>query len=58
MICKAVLPPSGGQYRPFCSQRCQTIDLGNWLGERYIIPGSEREMKDPTPEELDAAKSN
>jgi endogenous inhibitor of DNA gyrase (YacG/DUF329 family) len=24
---------------PFCSPRCQTIDLGRWLGERYrIVP--------------------
>jgi hypothetical protein len=21
--------------RPFCSERCKTIDLGNWLGEAY-----------------------
>lgn len=21
--------------RPFCSQRCKTIDLGNWLDARY-----------------------
>lgn len=26
-------------YRPFCSERCQMLDLGNWLGERYRIPG-------------------
>lgn len=23
---------------PFCSSRCRTIDLGNWLGERYAVP--------------------
>ncbi len=23
---------------PFCSFRCQTIDLGNWLSEAYRIP--------------------
>ena len=27
------------RYRPFCSARCQRIDLGNWLDERYIVPG-------------------
>jgi endogenous inhibitor of DNA gyrase (YacG/DUF329 family) len=27
------------RYRPFCSARCQRIDLGNWLGERYVVPG-------------------
>ena len=23
---------------PFCSTRCQMIDLGRWLGEEYRIP--------------------
>jgi endogenous inhibitor of DNA gyrase (YacG/DUF329 family) len=26
------------QFRPFCSERCKLLDLGNWLGERYRIP--------------------
>jgi endogenous inhibitor of DNA gyrase (YacG/DUF329 family) len=29
--------PSEAKFRPFCSQRCQQIDLGRWLGERYRI---------------------
>ncbi len=28
------------RYRPFCSGRCQRIDLGNWLDERYVVPGA------------------
>ncbi len=23
---------------PFCSERCRTIDLGNWAAEKYVIP--------------------
>jgi endogenous inhibitor of DNA gyrase (YacG/DUF329 family) len=26
---------------PFCSERCRLIDLGNWLGGRYAIPGDD-----------------
>lgn len=22
---------------PFCSKRCKMIDLGKWLGEKYIV---------------------
>ena len=22
---------------PFCSERCQLIDLGNWASEKYVI---------------------
>ena len=25
--------------RPFCSIGCQLIDLGDWLDERYRLPG-------------------
>ena len=22
---------------PFCSKRCKMIDLGKWLGEKYVV---------------------
>ncbi|MCC6868287.1 MAG: DNA gyrase inhibitor YacG [Burkholderiales bacterium] len=29
------------RWRPFCSERCKLIDLGDWATERYRIPGVE-----------------
>ncbi|HEX4051320.1 MAG TPA: DNA gyrase inhibitor YacG [Steroidobacteraceae bacterium] len=26
-------------FRPFCSERCRLIDLGDWLTEKHVIPG-------------------
>jgi endogenous inhibitor of DNA gyrase (YacG/DUF329 family) len=26
-------------YRPFCSERCRTIDLGSWAAGWYRVPG-------------------
>lgn len=26
-------------FRPFCSERCQLIDLGKWVSEEYRVPG-------------------
>ncbi len=26
-------------YRPFCCQRCQLIDLGEWASEKKVIAG-------------------
>ena len=26
------------QFRPFCSERCKLIDLGQWAEESYRIP--------------------
>jgi len=32
-------------FRPFCSQRCKLIDLGQWASENYRIP-------ETTPQEI------
>ena len=29
------------QLRPFCSERCRLIDLGNWLSEKNRLQGEE-----------------
>jgi hypothetical protein len=26
-------------FRPFCSERCQLVDLGRWVNEEYRVPG-------------------
>jgi len=28
-------------WRPFCSERCRLIDLGDWISERHAIPGED-----------------
>ena len=33
--------PATGAYRPFCSRRCQQLDLGLWLDGSYRIPTDE-----------------
>ena len=30
-------------FRPFCSERCKLVDLGQWATEQYRIPGKEEE---------------
>lgn len=37
-------------YRPFCSKRCQMIDLGAWANEDYAIPTVAKD--DNLPDEL------
>jgi endogenous inhibitor of DNA gyrase (YacG/DUF329 family) len=29
--------PVADKFKPFCSQRCSMLDLGQWLGEGYKI---------------------
>ena len=40
-ICRRETPWEGNRWRPFCSERCRTVDLGNWASERYRIPDEE-----------------
>jgi endogenous inhibitor of DNA gyrase (YacG/DUF329 family) len=30
-------------FRPFCSERCKKVDLGNWAMEKYRVPVEEEE---------------
>lgn len=51
VICKRTIrfEPDGERLPslyPFCSERCRTVDLGNWLSERYTVD------RDLTPDDL------
>ena len=35
---KSVEWAEGNAHRPFCSERCKTVDLGAWAAERYRVP--------------------
>ncbi|PPD33053.1 MAG: DNA gyrase inhibitor YacG [Methylomonas sp.] len=38
--CKTAVPwVAEQQFKPFCSQRCKLIDLGDWATEAHKIPG-------------------
>jgi uncharacterized protein len=45
------------RWRPFCSERCRLIDLGQWFGEEHAIPGEPAESIDGLPVEPDAGDS-
>lgn len=40
-------------FRPFCSERCRLIDLGDWFDERHRIPGPPEAGVEDWPEEPD-----
>ncbi|CUA81682.1 Endogenous inhibitor of DNA gyrase, YacG/DUF329 family [Gulbenkiania indica] len=37
-------------YRPFCSERCKLIDLGQWAEERYRVAASGDEPPSEGPD--------
>jgi len=42
-------------FRPFCSGRCRDIDLGQWAGESYRVPGGKVEDREH-PDDLKKKK--
>ena len=47
----AILWSADNPYRPFCSERCKLIDLGQWATEAYRIPQVERDNAKTEAEE-------
>jgi hypothetical protein len=46
----------GNPYRPFCSERCKLIDLGQWATEKYRIPVKGVSEEEKKEEEKEVAK--
>jgi len=34
-------------FRPFCSERCQLVDLGRWVEGEYRVPGEPVDRHQP-----------
>jgi len=41
-VCKKETAWKDNPFRPFCSERCHLIDLGNWASEEYRIAGENK----------------
>ena len=42
---QAVVWSGESPWRPFCSERCKSLDLGAWAAEHYRVPA------EPTPQQ-------
>lgn len=40
-------------YKPFCSERCRLIDLGDWATEAHKIPGDPLAFEEDADTEAD-----
>jgi uncharacterized protein len=50
-MCGKVVKWEGNVFRPFCSERCQLLDLEGWFSERYRLPKVEEDEPDGTDRE-------
>ena len=54
---KAVIWQESSEFRPFCSKRCQLIDLGEWAEEGHKISQPIKVDSPLSEEMLDALES-
>ena len=50
-ICRQDVSWEGNPHRPFCSERCRLIDLGNWANGQYRVPAEEMNSEGTDQEE-------
>jgi endogenous inhibitor of DNA gyrase (YacG/DUF329 family) len=50
-VCEQMFRRKTSESMPFCSLRCQQIDLGRWLDERHSVPEPLSLDPDEFPEE-------
>jgi endogenous inhibitor of DNA gyrase (YacG/DUF329 family) len=43
--CRHAVTKDGNKVFPFCSERCQLVDLGRWINEDYRVPAEEVDPK-------------
>ena len=41
-VCKKETAWKDNPFRPFCSERCRLIDLGNWASDEYRFAGDKK----------------
>ncbi|MDP6445360.1 MAG: DNA gyrase inhibitor YacG [Pirellulaceae bacterium] len=46
-ICRSRFDSNHTEAFPFCSPRCQQVDLGRWLNEEYFVPVESEEEEEP-----------
>lgn len=51
---KPVRWTASSPFRPFCSERCRLIDLGDWADERHRIPGDAAFDDVPSADDIEA----
>ncbi len=50
-VCKKLSKWEDTEWRPFCSERCKMIDLGEWASEGYRIEDNNDEDIDSNKEQ-------
>jgi hypothetical protein len=53
--CKKSVAWQDNEFRPFCSERCQLLDLGAWVEEEYRLPDGSQSVSEEDMEQIQRA---
>lgn len=51
---KEILYDTKSSFKPFCSERCRLIDLGEWASETFKVPVSNQNPMDEHELDIDS----
>lgn len=49
---------SESEYRPFCSEKCKLLDLGDWIDGNYSVPDESSSLNEEDLREIEKALEN
>jgi endogenous inhibitor of DNA gyrase (YacG/DUF329 family) len=50
--CRRSVAWKDNPFRPFCSEKCRLVDLGNWANAEYTIAGGQAPQPDNDEQEF------
>lgn len=54
-LCGEETEYNGNDFRPFCTERCKMIDLGQWADEEYALPAEDAGMTEEDLSKIEQA---
>jgi endogenous inhibitor of DNA gyrase (YacG/DUF329 family) len=54
-ICGKQIEWAESEFRPFCSEKCKLIDLGEWIDGSYSVPDEGSGLNDDDLQKIEAA---
>jgi endogenous inhibitor of DNA gyrase (YacG/DUF329 family) len=49
---------SESEYRPFCSEKCKLLDLGDWIEGNFRVPDENSQLDEKDIQEIEKALEN
>jgi len=46
---------SESEYRPFCTEKCKLLDLGEWIEEGYRLPDESSQLSEEDMQKIESS---